>query len=35
MTLKNERKLEEILKIYGTEMDKRSVLLNAGSLIRS
>jgi len=35
MTLKNERKLEEILKIYRTEMDKGSVLLHAGRLIRS
>jgi len=35
MTLKNERKLEEILKIYRTETDKRSVLLHAGRLIRS
>lgn len=35
MRLKNERKLEEIVKIYRTEMDNRSVLLHAGRLIRS
>jgi hypothetical protein len=33
-TLKNERKLEEIMKIYRTEMDKSSIVLHAGSLIR-
>jgi hypothetical protein len=35
MTLKNERKLEEIMKIYRNEMDKGSVVTHAGRLIRT